>query len=246
MLFTGIVVFASDDGFHDIPLPGSKDIQKYIELNINRFDNTEQQNKICIYIQSITSIPEFDRVFEKNKIFRVDMNQAYLARRPSPLADGSHGFFATDGNRILYLNWPNVDNIEELLSNENLLKYEFDANRLLSFCGFFTKTLLHESPRFTSLLFSTIPITSLAETHKGYEINKLEFKRIEPIIKAPIITGDSESGIKIEFFTFCSYMYPKTLVSRHTVQISPEYKIEHAKEDITTELFSKVPLILYD
>ena len=185
-------------------------------------------------------------LYEKNKIFRVDMIQDYLAIRPSPLAGRSHGFFATDGNRILYLNWPNVDNIEKLLKNENLLEYEFDENRLLSFCGFFTETLLHESPRFTSLLFSTIPITSLAETHKGYEINKSEFKRIEPIIKAPIITGDSESGMKIEFFTFCSYMYPKTLVSRHTVNILPSYKIEHFKEDITNELFSKVPLILYD
>jgi hypothetical protein len=240
ILIAGGTTLGSFGASNKIPLPGSKDIEKYFMENINRFRIPFYDPEIELDIMRIESLP-CHSIFSKHRIFQVKISRPYL-EIIYPGTFISNGYFATGGKEILYLNRSNRDNIETLFKNENIQIDELDAT---TFCLFLSQTLLTDGARSYRVISSVSEIIDFAQSEKGYEVNDPEITKFENDIHPPKISGDRGSGWEIEFYTFGGWMHKVTKVARHLFEISDQYKIRHTQEVLTTQVFSKIPRIVY-
>ena len=221
----------------NIPLPSSKDMKKYFMEN---FSIRRWGSEIDLDIMRIESLP-YDRIFSKHRIFKVHISRRNLEIK-YPGTFISSGYFSTDGKEILYLNWTDTDNIETLFKNENIQIDKLDAT---TFCSFLCQTLLTYESSSYKVISSVSEIIDFAHANKGYEVNNAEIGKFESDIHPPKISGNKESGWEVEFYSWGGWIHKVTIVSRHLFKISGQYKIQHRKEILTKQIFSKVPRIIY-
>jgi hypothetical protein len=180
---------------------------------------------------------EFSSLLREHQVFRACSDLFILEHKMLP-GGGSCGNFATDGTSILYLGDGKQKKLEDLLRREGL---QFDRVEALPVAELFAALLLaHHN-------ISYAVVTSAAEVSRRgcCVINEAERPKYESRIRPPRVTGDAGAGWSVEFYTLSGWMHERQALTRHLIQISPQYELASTEEVISTRVFSRTLGIVY-
>jgi hypothetical protein len=209
----------------------------------------------------ITPVP-FSGIFRSYNIFWVRCDSSRYLENLVIGSNASYGIFASNGKEILYLSRSNMDNVGTLLKNE---KIHIDSVDAKTFCDFLSLAILKNEYNSYKVISSTSDIINQVRTDSynpplredrsvqtfhcersfGYEINEAEINKIKNLIHPPKISGNKIFGWKVEFYSWGGSLHKVTDVSRHVFEIYSNYKILHTEETLTTQIFSKIPTVMY-
>lgn len=261
-IFIVLIIISNTIGASDeIPLPDAGDIKKYVIENSYRFNQKKSLFEKEFSADHIFPQPLYS-FFKSYNIFGVRSNSSRCLDNWVIGSNASYGCFASNGNDILYLSRSNLDNIGTLLKNEKIHINEMDAN---IFCDFLSLTFLKYRYNTYKVISSISDITDQVTTDPscspvnqfrsdlsvyfeclyGYEINESEINKIESLIHPPKISGNKIFGWKVEFYSWGGSLHEVTDVSRHVFKISGKYTIQYTEEPLTTQVFSKIPPVMY-
>jgi hypothetical protein len=198
--------------------------------------NTTRIRRLLDFDPLVSVEPFKYQPFHRNTLLKIYSRQVdfeYGHRFPF----GSHGDFAYDGSRLVYLCGNNrLESVTQILRTEATALNEIDLALLTRF---FNDALLNKSG-CTHWIISH-PQEILEKEKEHYAVDMNELKNCEKILLAPSISGDQETGWKLRFITASGFWPYLNTVKENVFTIAPDFKVTQEETVLTKKIFSRCP-----
>jgi hypothetical protein len=161
-------------------------------------------------------------------------------------AGGSYGLFALSRDGVVSYLTRHREAAEGILGREDRALDEGDSFAL---ARFFTEALDRKGNSSGDVLRSADSLPGYTGGHGGlgggYVLDAAEWTRVKSQVLAPVILGNSQSGWRLEYCIVYGWAHEKKVLSRHRIDIDPEFRISKEETVLSPKIFSRTPGILY-